>query len=474
MTQFDTFVVFAEMRTGSNFLEANLNALDGVTCHGEAFNLNFISYPSRKRTFEMSLEDRDANPEGLLHRIAAADGMNGFRYFSDHDPRVFDAIVKNRHCAKIVLTRNPAESYVSYKIAKATKQWKLNDVKRRREDTIVFDPDQFEAHITRLQGFQVKLLNALQVTGQSAFYVDYEDLQNVDVMNGLAAYLGVPSRLKALDDTFKKQNPASLADKVENFEEMEAALARADRFNLTRTPNFEPRRGPSVPGYIAAPVSPLMYLPIRGGPIDAVSDWLAGLDDVDVDDLLRKFTQNSLKHWKADHPGHRTFTVVRHPVARAHAVFCDRILNSGEGGFTDIRAVLRQHFKLPIPARYPDAKYGTADHKTAFLAFLKFLKANLANQTAIRVDPHWATQAQTVEGFAEFASPDLILREDALEESLAIAAAQVGLTTMPQVADVTDTNAEMLDEIYDETVEATVADVYQRDYVTFGFGPYKG
>ena len=30
MSRFDLFVVLADMRTGSNFLEANLNALDGV------------------------------------------------------------------------------------------------------------------------------------------------------------------------------------------------------------------------------------------------------------------------------------------------------------------------------------------------------------------------------------------------------------------------------------------------------------
>ena len=34
MSRFDYFVVFAEMRTGSNFLEANINAFDGLTCHG--------------------------------------------------------------------------------------------------------------------------------------------------------------------------------------------------------------------------------------------------------------------------------------------------------------------------------------------------------------------------------------------------------------------------------------------------------
>ena len=43
--KFDSFVVFAEMRTGSNFLEANLNAFAGIACHGEAFNPFFMGYP---------------------------------------------------------------------------------------------------------------------------------------------------------------------------------------------------------------------------------------------------------------------------------------------------------------------------------------------------------------------------------------------------------------------------------------------
>ncbi|MEL7131520.1 MAG: nodulation protein NodH, partial [Pseudomonadota bacterium] len=47
MAKFDYFVVFAEMRTGSNFLEANLNALDGLSCYGEAFNPGFIGYPKK-------------------------------------------------------------------------------------------------------------------------------------------------------------------------------------------------------------------------------------------------------------------------------------------------------------------------------------------------------------------------------------------------------------------------------------------
>ncbi|SMX41399.1 sulfotransferase family 2 domain-containing protein [Octadecabacter ascidiaceicola] len=472
MAQFDYFVVLAEMRTGSNFLESNINAFDGLECHGEAYNPSFVGYPNGSKTLGISLEERNEDPLKILEKVKAAEGLNGFRYFNDHDPRVFDPMLADKRCAKIILTRNPVESYVSWKIAKSTGQWKLTDVKRLREDTISFNAEEFSDHINKLQAFQVRLLNTLQKSGQTAFYIDYEDLQDVEVMNGLASYLGIDERLEALDKSLKKQNPSSLSEKVENFSEMEAALARLDRFNLNRTPNFEPRRGPAVPSYIAASESPLMFMPIKSGPIDVVKDWLAGLDDCEQKDLVSQFTQKSLRQWKRNVKGHRSFAVVRHPVARVHAAFCYKILSTEKGSFTAIRNVLRKQFKLPIPAIYPDPAYGAAEHREAFLVFLKFVKSNLGGQTAMRVDAHWATQSQALQGFAEYTSPDLILREDRLEEDLAILASQVGKTTMPAVPEQTDPFADLLNDIYDADVEAAVYDVYQRDYIALGYGAY--
>ena len=51
--------MFAEMRTGSNFLEANLNALSGVTCHGEVFNPHFIGKKDQTEMFGVDLALRE-------------------------------------------------------------------------------------------------------------------------------------------------------------------------------------------------------------------------------------------------------------------------------------------------------------------------------------------------------------------------------------------------------------------------------
>lgn len=130
---FDYFVVFAEMRTGSNFLEANLNAFQSFECFGEAFNPHFIGYPNCDEIAGVAQHTRDADPMQLIKAVRdVPDKMGGFRYFHDHDPRILDVMLDDPRCAKIILTRNPVDSYVSWKIAQATGQWKLTNVKRRR------------------------------------------------------------------------------------------------------------------------------------------------------------------------------------------------------------------------------------------------------------------------------------------------------------------------------------------------------
>lgn len=472
MSRFDSFVVFAEMRTGSNFLETNLNAIPGLSCHGEAFNPHFIGYPGTDDILGITLGERLADPGALLSAIREEGGvLGGFRFFNDHDPRVLDAVLPDPRVAKIILTRNPVDSYVSRKIAAATGQWKLTNVRNAKTEVVDFDADEFAAHLERLQAFQVRLLHGLQVTGQTAFYVDYDDIQDVEVINGIAAFLGVEGRLPALDKKLKKQNPEPVEDKVADFPAMEAALARLDRFNLSRTPNFEPRRGAGIPGFHAAARSGLMYLPVKGGPERVVLDWLAALDGAAPQ---TGFNQKTVRQWKNRHPGHRSFTVIRHPLARAHATFCDRILARGPDSFPEIREHLRRQFGLAVPEGDPGPDWSDSDHAAAFGVFLSFLKANLSAQTALRIDPSWASQAAVLQGMAQFVVPDAILREDDLVAALPRLAAAIGRPDAPQPAGLTDPHAERLARIVTPALEAQAREVYARDHMSFGFGPWRG
>ncbi|MDA3888528.1 MAG: nodulation protein NodH, partial [Allgaiera sp.] len=230
---FVLFVILAEMRTGSNFLEASLNEYATLSCLGEVYNPTFVGHKNQSELFDMDLAQREADPLELLRRmVAQSKALPGFRFFHDHDPRVLEQVMADPRCAKVVLTRNPLESYVSLSIAKQTGQWKLTNVKHQRQAKVRFDAKAFESHLEEIQAFQIEIMHALQVSGQTAFYIDYDDIGDVEVLNGLAKFLGTDERIEGVSDKLKKQNPEPLSDKVENPEEMEAALARLDRFNL--------------------------------------------------------------------------------------------------------------------------------------------------------------------------------------------------------------------------------------------------
>ncbi|MGH1411976.1 MAG: nodulation protein NodH [Pelagimonas sp.] len=469
--RFDCFVVFAEMRTGSNFLEANLNTFEGISCYGEAFNPHFIGYPNSEDILGISQKERDVDPLRLLDQIRTAnpDEIGGFRYFHEHDPRILDTVLSDPKIAKVVLTRNPVDSYVSWKIAQATGQWKLTNVKSRKDAKAQFDADEFEQHLADLQGFQVDIMNSLQRSAQTAFYVAYEDLQDVEIMNGLARWLGATSQLDGLNTHLKRQNPQPVSEKVTNFEDMEQSLSRLDRFNLTRTPTFEPRRGPVVPSYIGGAKTPLLYMPIRSGPEASVRKWLCDLDGVDENALDKNFKQNTLRGWKRQRPGHRSFTVIRHPLARAHEAFCSKILTTEKGSFAGIRKTLRRAHNLPIPEGEPGDDYTLEAHRTAFTAYLAWVKANLAGQTGVRVDGHWASQAQCLQGMADFTLPDMIIREDEMSLYLPALAMQVGHAAPIEPQPYPNKAPFSLTQIYDDQIESLARDAYARDYVMFGF-----
>jgi LPS sulfotransferase NodH len=458
--EFDSFILLAEMRTGSNFLEASLNAIPGVTCHGEMFNPHFIGTLNQEAAFGITLAQRETDPLVLLREMhAQTPGLSGFRYFHDHDPRVLPATLADPRCAKVILTRNPIDSYVSWKIAKATGQWKLTQAKRLKTAKAKFDGPEFTAHLSTLQAFQMRLMHGLQTSGQTAFYIDYEDINDTNVLNGLAQFLGVDGGLAAPDGSLKKQNPEDIAEKVENYAEMVTALAQLDRFNLSRTPNFEPRRAPAIPSFLAAGAA--LYMPVRGGPEGEVTNWLARLGPI-----TNNFSQKTLRHWLRKHPTHRSFTVLRHPVARAHAGFCSHILT---GVLPHIRAALIKSYNIALPQI--GHTLPLAEHRQSFLDFLRFLKLNVAGQTGLRIDPHFASQTAVIQGFSQFQGPDLILREEGLAMGLGFLAAEIG-TPCPPLTLPTDASLDLLAQIYDPEVEQAARDAYARDYSGYGFGDW--
>ena len=465
MGGFTYFVVFADMRTGSNLLESALNALEGVSCHGELFNPHFIGHPSGREVFGISAVSRDRDPIALLQAMRKkADGIPGFRLFQDHDVRVRAHCLADPACAKIILTRNVVDSYVSHAIARATGQWKLSDAKDRKVAQAQFAATEFKAFQTQRARYQNELRAGLQKAGQTAFALTYEDLRSVETLNGLAAYLGVTDRLRRMPTGVKKQNPAPLSEKVKNYDQMLRELASMDRWDVDYHPVFEMPRGPGVPSMHLGGHSGLIFAPLAGGPNQTVVDWITDVDGAAPATGLR---QNDLRAWKKAHPGHLSFTVLRHPVARALAVFHQQFVNPGSAS-DELRASLRDRYNIPLP---PDAtaRWRASDVRTVWLMFLKFLSAQLAGQTSIQTPPEWATQATLLAGITQWQAPDRVLREDVLVSEMAHLANQRRLEA-PAYA--SESLPEFFGEIYAKDIEKAVRKAYARDYAQFGFADW--
>ncbi|MBP9951152.1 MAG: nodulation protein NodH [Cypionkella sp.] len=459
---FTSFVIFAEMRTGSNFLEANLNAIDGVSCLGEAFNPFFMGGEGKQEMLGVTMDQRGADPSSLLNAMALVPGMTGFRYFHDHDPRVFDLVMNDPTCAKVILTRNQVESYISWKIALESDQWWLANTKHLKTVRPNFDLAEFQTRLEAVHGFQRRLVHALQVTGQTAFYIDYEDVLDLEVLNGLAAFLGVDGRLAKLDFRFKKQNPEALADKVSNPQEMAEGLAGMDWFHLAETPNFEPRRLAAVPQYLASAAAPLLFMPIKSGPEQQIRKWLQSYGP-----LLPAFDRKSLRQWKQAHSGQRSFTVLRHPLTRAHAVWADFVEKEW---MPELRPYLKRVHKFQLP---PKGKgFATQEEfRAGFLVFLELMKHIHAGRTELRMLPQFASQGAWIQGFASLQAPDILIRESDLNEDLSALTGRVGLPMNP-LPTVADKAAFTLAELYGPDLESAAREAYWRDYNGFGFGDW--
>ena len=469
--RFDYFVVLAGMRTGSNLLEEQLAAMPGIESHGELFNPHFFGKPDIDRKWDLTVKQRDADPVRVIEKMKlSARGIPGFRLFYDHDRRVIDHVLGDTRAAKIILTRRPIDSYVSLKIARKTGQWWLSDMTSARAARVSFVAEEYAEFLNDLTEFQSRIAHALQVTGQTAFHIAYDDLSDQEVLAGLGLFLGADGPPDQSKVRAKVQNPTPVEARLTNPRVAEEALGRMTTPDIGRMASYEPERGPGLKFFRVGRTVPLIYMPIRGAWSDPVPEWLKSLDaDGEIESGM---TQRDLRRWKRQHPGHRSFTVLRHPLPRAHDAFCRLLLPLDVDSYAEIREVLIAQYQVPLPASYPDEAHDLERHRESFLGFLGFLAGNLGGQTSVRVDSTWASQSALVQAIAQFVVPDRIVRSDRLRTELGELAADVGYEPKDVLADSGMAAPFSLDEVYTSEIEKACEKAYRRDYVMFGFGTW--
>ncbi len=460
MGQFTSFVVFASMRTGSNLLEAGLNQYDDLRCHGELFNPFFIGEEGTERYLGINMEQRDRRPERLLQAIRAKPGLPGFRMFPKHDLRVRAQVIEDPTCAKIVLRRQPLESYLSVKAARETGQWRVGREKTRKITRITFEPDEFETYCADHEQFYADLERKIRLAGQSYFPIRYEECKDVAVLNGLAAYLGASQDLKSLKEPTKRQNPSSFRDRIENYDVFSEYLSRsgyiAEREILT------PDARPYLRAMRFLATDKMLYASLPGANDAHIRNWIL--------EARKLKNPAAMQDWVQDADRPICFTFVQHPLERAYAGFMRHIFHVTDAGFPYIRQDLQTKYGLALPetAEGPMPGYDMAAHRKAFGGYLDFLKLNLSGQTPIRNDPVWVRQADLVDALRPHMPLTIILSDGHFSEDAAYLGGLAGLTGQP-AGPVEPDPRFPLREIRTPEIEAKIRDLYSQDFRRFGF-----
>jgi hypothetical protein len=468
--RFDFFAILAGMRTGSNLLEEILSAHPGISCHGELFNPHFVGAPGQEDALGISRRARDEDPGRLLAAVAATpDRIAGFRIFDGHDERAIGSVLGDSRCAKIVLSRNALDSYLSLKIARLTGQWWLGDLGSARSGRVSFDAAEFDGFLEARAGFRRKVRRSLQLTGQTAFHLDYDDLRDAEVISGLYAFLGCGPFPPPVRTRTKAQNPAPANEKVRNPRAMRTALSRIDPFDPDRIPDLEPERGPGVRAFRVGADVPVMFMPVGHVARVEVDDWMTRVSGGDAP--ATGLGQQALRAWMRARPGHRKIAVVEHPASRIHGAFSHLILPTDLPEYEEKRHILVRQYGVPLPEDPADPGYDAAAHRAAFLAFLVFVRGNLGGQTGLRPDAAWASQSGLLQGISGFAPPDVLIRKENLGPGLQRLSDDLGLTHAQPGPAGEGTAPVALSDILDQSVLEAVHAAYRRDFILLGYDP---
>jgi hypothetical protein len=472
------------MRTGSNLFEETITQFEDIICFGELFNPHFIGAPKRPTLETVTIEERDADPISAIETMIMQnpEKLTGFRLFSDHDPMVLDHCLKDETCAKIVLTRNPMDSFVSHQIAAQTGQWKLRNLHLRKDAKIEFKIDDFQMYLEARNANRSLINGVLQTTGQTAFQISYEDMANLETFNGVAKFLGIDKTLTSFVTEAKRQNPDSLEDKLTNYKQMREQVRDLNIFESETEAYIEPSKTRTSVVIHAGRTFPVMYFPVTYDPKDPTLNWMQRLE-ADGNPPETNMTGMQVQQWLSGTRDRFVISCLEHPVERAFRAFNDRIVFLPPEQNKWIRAAMVSQFGLDLPTWQPNSiptkdelgsyDYGAESHAKNFEKFLEFLKGNLRGQTRAPLSPEWGSQHLQIESFHRWTVPNFTIRPDQRDAMFKVIENMIGKE--PATEPIVETEGAIipLEQVYSDRIEKMTRVAYFNDYRKFGFQDWK-
>lgn len=227
------FLLVGMMRSGSNFLERQLNLLPDLRCHGELFNPSFIgfSHHNKGQLASYTRDDpapRNADEEAFLAQVdlACDRPVIGLRLFLDHSNTMTARLLYDPNVKKVVLSRNLLEAYISLETARETGVWLTTEVAKAPPKPVKVDINKLVTFSLRQSLYYNDVQTVLHQTGQSYLQIDYNDIKSLAKLNEIAEFVGSAHRFKTVSEPIQKQNPGSLEERVADFPKLVDELKR--------------------------------------------------------------------------------------------------------------------------------------------------------------------------------------------------------------------------------------------------------
>lgn len=227
------FLLVGMMRSGSNFLERQLNLLPDVRCHGELFNPAFVgfSHETAGRPAGFTRDNpgaRQADEDAFIAQVdrACDRELIGLRLFLDHSPAMTARLLHDQNVAKVVLSRNLLEAYISLETARETGVWLTTEAAKAPPKPVKVDINKLVTFALRQSLYYNDVQTVLHQTGQSYLQVDYNEIKQLGKLNEIARFIGSKHQFKAVTEPIQKQNPGSLEERILDFPKLVEELKR--------------------------------------------------------------------------------------------------------------------------------------------------------------------------------------------------------------------------------------------------------
>jgi len=444
------FVLLADMRTGSNLFEQTVDLCPNIEMRGELFNPKFVGYPKFTRDKSPDFDRRDQDPIGYLQSVldASPNRLIGFRFFKGHDHRILDHVLSDPLCAKIVLRRNPLDTFLSRKIAIETGQWRVSDWSKRRTTKVTFQLEEFEAYYLEQEIYYEEISQRLKISGQPPLTILFDDLADENIWQGVFSYLGIEGYVPRSQGRVVRQNPERAEDKVTNSHALEAVRSV---FHTWTYPNAQASRVDDLPTVMVPNSTAEGYDLSNPFFVHSLAQSFASNPSEELK------TRAQFENWQKRFPDHNVHFFAEHPLHRAYRNFDTHIFGGRSRAARRVLRNLEQFYGMTDAALVSGGgDISDKDYVEAFDTFLDFLKTHLSRKTKAAPHKDW-----------DFQYPNLTILQTQFARTKLI---RQSISELTSDTDVTFHDGRVhFDQIRTQLRIDKALAAYQQDALRFGF-----